>query len=254
MASLEELVRPGVYPRSSRYDPAWLVRLDMGPNPLWLLEDLCSDLELRPGMRVLDLGSGMGATSVFLAREFDAEVFATDLWVPADEAAAVFAEAGVGDRVHAIHAEAHALPFARDHFALITCIDSYEYFGTDVRYLGYITGFLKPGGQLGVATAAMKREPSDLGGIPDHIRACIDGEAAAWHTAEWGRFHWEVTELVTDVTARLQPSAWHDWLLWSRVCRDNGSAHPEMVESSIEMLEADGGELLSFALLTARRR
>jgi hypothetical protein len=35
----------------------------MGPNPLWLLEDLSGHLHLQPGMRVLDLGSGMGGTS-----------------------------------------------------------------------------------------------------------------------------------------------------------------------------------------------
>jgi cyclopropane fatty-acyl-phospholipid synthase-like methyltransferase len=46
-----------------------------------LLEDLSRDLDPRPGMRVLDLGSGMGATSVFLAREFGVEVVAVDLWV-----------------------------------------------------------------------------------------------------------------------------------------------------------------------------
>ncbi|HLS41464.1 MAG TPA: hypothetical protein VK038_11955 [Ornithinicoccus sp.] len=41
----------------------------MGPHPLWQLEDLLPDLALRPGDRVLDLGCGRGATSVFLARE-----------------------------------------------------------------------------------------------------------------------------------------------------------------------------------------
>ncbi|WP_405107461.1 class I SAM-dependent methyltransferase [Micromonospora sp. NBC_01405] len=107
MTALDQLVRPDRYPRSSRYDPAWLLGLDMGPNPLWLLEDLARDLDLRPGMRVLDLGSGKGATSVFLAREYGVHVVATDWWVGADEAAAVFAEAGVSDRVDAIRAEAH---------------------------------------------------------------------------------------------------------------------------------------------------
>lgn len=109
--ALAALHRPDRYPRASAYDPAWLLDLDMGPNPLWLLEDLVGDLELRPGMRVLDLGSGKGATSVFLAREFGVEVVAADWWIPAEEAAAVFEEAGVGDRVTAVRAEAHALPF-----------------------------------------------------------------------------------------------------------------------------------------------
>lgn len=60
---------PDRYPRSSQYDPRWLLDPDMGPNPLWLLEDLAQDLDLHSGMKVLDLGSGRGATSVFLARE-----------------------------------------------------------------------------------------------------------------------------------------------------------------------------------------
>ncbi|MBB3731832.1 SAM-dependent methyltransferase [Nonomuraea dietziae] len=81
MTALSNLVRPDVYPGSSLFGPAWRVGLDMGPNPLWLLEDLSADLGLKPGMRVLDLGSGMGATSVFLAREFGVEVVAADLWI-----------------------------------------------------------------------------------------------------------------------------------------------------------------------------
>jgi len=253
VAALDDLVRPGEYPRSSRYDPAWLVSLDMGPHPLWLLEDLSRDLDLRPGMRVLDLGSGMGASSVFLAREFGVEVFAADLWVSPDAAAAVFADAGVGDRVHAVRAEAHALPFPRDHFDAIISIDAYEYFGTADSYLAYITQFLKPGGQLAIATPGMTREIRDLGAIPQHIKACVGWEAIAWHTAEWWRFQWEVTELVTVAAARLQADGWHDWLLWARACLDHGSGDRDAIEKVIAMLEADNGEFLSFVLATARK-
>ncbi|WP_256331689.1 MULTISPECIES: cyclopropane-fatty-acyl-phospholipid synthase family protein [unclassified Streptomyces] len=59
-------------------------------------------------MRVLDLGSGKGATLVFLAREYGAEVVAADWWSAPEDATAVFAEAGVGDQVTAVRAEAHA--------------------------------------------------------------------------------------------------------------------------------------------------
>ncbi|MFC8238337.1 hypothetical protein ACFULU_35600, partial [Streptomyces sp. NPDC057284] len=52
-------------PRSSRYDPAWLLGLDMGPHPLWLLEDQAQEHELRQLMINLDMGTGNGATSVF---------------------------------------------------------------------------------------------------------------------------------------------------------------------------------------------
>jgi SAM-dependent methyltransferase len=251
VSALDDLVRPGEYPRSSRYDPGWLVRLDMGPHPLWLLEDLSRDLDLRPGMRVLDLGSGMGATSVFLAREFGVEVVAVDLWVSPDAAAAVFADAGVTDMVRAVKAEAHALPFTRSYFDAVISIDAYEYFGTADSYLAYITRFLKPRGQLAVATPALRREVRDLGGIPPHIRACVGWEAMAWHTAAWWRFQWEVTELVTVTSARLQANGWHDWLLWARAGLDHGSGDRQAIEKVIAMLEADNGQLLTFALVAA---
>jgi SAM-dependent methyltransferase len=244
MTTLDDLVRPDVYPRSASYDPAWVLGLDMGPHPLWLLEDLAHDLDLRPGMRVLDLGSGKGATSVFLAQEYGVEVWAADLWVPAEDATAVFTEAGVSDRVHAVHAEAHALPFDAEQFDAIVSIDSYEYFGTADTYLAYLTRFLKPGGQLGIATPGMTREIRELGYIPEHIKALVGWEAIAWHTAEWWRFHWEITELVTVTSARLQENGWQDWLLWARAV-----GH----EPTIAMLEADQGEYLSFALVTARK-
>ncbi|MEW2396871.1 methyltransferase domain-containing protein [Streptomyces sp. NPDC046862] len=250
--ALEALVRPGRYPRSSAYDPAWLLGLDMGPNPLWLLEDLARDLELTPGMRVLDLGSGKGATSVFLAREYGVDVVAADLWIAPEEAAAVFREAGVADRVEAVRAEAHALPFDEESFDAVVSIDAFEYFGTADGYLPYLVRFLRPGGQIGVATPGMTREVRDLGSIPGHIKDVVGWEALAWHTAEWWRFQWAITELVDVTSARLQEDGWRDWLLWARACaeREPGGSN----QAVVEMLEADRGEFLSFALLTARRR
>ncbi len=224
----------------------------MGPHPLWLLEDLATDLDLQPGMRVLDLGSGRGATSVFLAREFGVQVVAADLWVSPDDAAATFVEAGVADSVLALKVEAHALPFAANSFDAIISIDSYEYFGTADSYLAYITRFLRPGGQLAIATPAMTREIGDLGEIPPHIKACVGWEAIAWHTPDWWRFQWEITELVTVTSARLQPDGFDDWLLWARACHEQQHEAARNL-TEITMLEADGGQLLSFALVTARK-
>ncbi|WP_093694983.1 cyclopropane-fatty-acyl-phospholipid synthase family protein [Streptomyces sp. 2231.1] len=254
VTALSDLVRPDRYPRSSGYDPAWLVDLDMGPNPLWLLEDLARDLELRPGMRVLDLGSGKGATSVFLAREYGVDVVAADWWTPAEEAAAVFAEAGVADRVQAVRAEAHTLPFEPESFDAVVSIDAFEYFGTADGYLPYLVRFVRPGGQLGMATPALTREVRELGAIPAHIKKVVGWEAIAWHTAQWWRFQWEITELVDVTSARLQPDAWKDWLLWARACAERRPDGRTADQPVIDMLTEDGGTFLSFALVTARRR
>ena len=98
------------YPLTEKYNHNWVSKNWMGPNPLWLLEELCEHMDLRPGMKVLDMGCGKGLTSVFLAKEFGVTVFANDLWISATENRQRFEEAGVADLVYPIHAEAHALP------------------------------------------------------------------------------------------------------------------------------------------------
>ena len=45
------------FPRSSEYHPEWIMAsVSGGANSLWLTEWLTEALDLRPGMRVLDLG------------------------------------------------------------------------------------------------------------------------------------------------------------------------------------------------------
>jgi cyclopropane fatty-acyl-phospholipid synthase-like methyltransferase len=252
--AVQALLRPDRYPRSSRYDPRWLLDLDMGPNPLWLLEDLAPDLGLRPGMRVLDLGSGKGATSVFLAREYGARVVAADWWTDPRTAADVFAGAGVGDRVEAVRAEAHTLPFEDEAFDAIVSIDAFEYFGTADGYLPYLVRFLRPGGRLGIATPGMTREVRDLGAVPAHIERVVGWEAMAWHTAEWWRFQWATTGLVTVTSARLQPDGWRDWLLWARAGAEHRGEESGAADRAVlDMLTQDGGAFLSFALVAATK-
>jgi len=59
------------FPRSSAYHPEWVIaNASSGANSLWLTEWLAATMDLRPGMRVLDLGCGRAASSIFLRREF----------------------------------------------------------------------------------------------------------------------------------------------------------------------------------------
>src|ERR1700682_4657512 len=113
------------FPRASAYHPAWgLADGRGGANSLWLTEWLASALDLRPGMRVLDLGCGRASSSIFLRREFGVQVWATDLWFSAAENAQRIRDAGIKDGVFPIHAEARALPFEAEFFDPIVCIDS----------------------------------------------------------------------------------------------------------------------------------
>ena len=51
------------YKRTKNYDPNWISENWMGPHPLWLLEELCEKMNLKSGMKVLDMGCAKGFTT-----------------------------------------------------------------------------------------------------------------------------------------------------------------------------------------------
>ena len=172
MASDERLISER-FPRSSEYHPEWvLAGVSGGANPLWMTEWLAEALDLRPGMRVLDLGCGRAMSSVFLRREFGVQVWATDLWFSASENLQRIRDAGVEDGVFPIHADARSLPFAAEFFDAIVSIDSFFYYGTDDLYLNYLARFVKPGGPVGIAGAGLMREID--GPVPDAPSRVVD--------------------------------------------------------------------------------
>src|SRR5262245_24801729 len=172
------------FPRSSKYHPEWLIAsASGGANSLWLAEWLTEALKLSPGMRVLDLGCGCAASSIFLRREFGVQVWATDLWFSASDNLRRIRDAGVEDGVFPIHADARSLPFAAEFFDVVVSIDSFIYYGTDDLYLPYLARLLKPGGLLGIAGAGLVQEFD--GGVPEHLRAWWEPGNCCMHSASW---------------------------------------------------------------------
>jgi cyclopropane fatty-acyl-phospholipid synthase-like methyltransferase len=234
------------FPRSSRYHPEWIVAgVSGGANPLWMIEWLTEAMDLEPGMRVLDLGCGRALSSVFLRREFDVLVWATDLWFSAAENSERIRDAGVEDGVVAIHAEARALPFAAESFDAIVSIDSFFYYGTDDLYLNYLARFLKPGGQLGISGAALMQEIE--GPVPEHLRSWWTQDLWCLHSAAWWRRHWERTGIVDIEVADTLSEGWGLWLDWHRAIAPDNTAE-------IQALEADRGRYMGYARVVARRR
>ncbi len=245
--ALESLNRAERYPLSSKYAPGWVVDLDMGPNPLWQLEDLLSDLRLQPGQKVLDLGCGKGATSVFLAKECGVAVVAFDLWVPEDELRKNLQAAGVADRVMAVHGSARELPFNDEEFDAIISVDAFEYFGTDVRFLPDLLRILRPGGWLGMTTPALRDDPYQVQ-PPAHVTDLVGWEAAGWHAPDWWVTHWQLSGLVDNVNARMQEGGREDWLIWSRALGEDQEG------AVTRMLLADTDGQIGFALVSATKR
>jgi len=239
------------YPLTAKYDPDWIAENWMGPNPLWLLEELCGHLDLKPGMKVLDMGCGKGLTSVFLAKEFGVTVFANDLWIGATENLRRFEEAGVADRVFPIHAEAHALPYAEGFFDAAISIDSYEYYGADEVYFPCTySKLVKPGGQFGIVVPGLTKEFAK--GYPDTLEAYWVGDMFSFHSKGWWRHLWEKTGLV-DITACYDIDDLKGiWMPYAVATRD--WAIETQGFSDEEFVEADTGNDLAFAVMAARKK
>ena len=245
---LAERLRLKGYPRSAGYPPEWVLENLMGPNALWLAESLCQVLDLQPNMRVLDMGCGKAISSIFLAKEFGVQVWATDLWISASENWTRIAAAGMQDRVFPIHAEAHALPYAEGFFDAAVSLDAYHYFGTDDLYLGTYSKLVKPGGQIGIVVPGLTREFE--AGVPEHLAAYWDWEFCSLHSPEWWKHHWEKTGKVEVIQAENLPDGWEQWHLWMQVCEEAG--YPGDAKE-LAMLEADGGRDLGLTRVVARR-
>jgi SAM-dependent methyltransferase len=248
---LATLLSRGEYPRARKYDPRWVVENQMGLNPLWLSEWLCRDMTLHPGMRVLDLGCGKGVSSVFLAREYGVQVWATDLWISADDNRARLEEAGLQAQAFPIHADARSLPYAHDFFDAIVCVDAFIYFGTDDLYLDYLHQFVKPGGRIGIAVPGFMRELD--GPLPVHLRPFWGQDCWSWHTVDWWRRHWERTSLVEVEVADTMPDGIGAWLQWKKARLAAGD-DSDSVRTDIEVMEADEGEYMGFVRMIGRRR
>jgi len=138
------------FPLSSRYDEEWVRKNSLGENVLYNLESLCAVLDLKPGMKLLDLGSGKAISAIFLSKEFDVKVWAVDARMCPTENFKRIIEMGCDGSVLPLKLDAKQLPFPFEYFDVIIAVDSFMYYGTDFEFTDYITKFLKPGGQIGI--------------------------------------------------------------------------------------------------------
>lgn len=132
----------------------------MGPNAMRITEELASSLPIAPGMRILDLGCGMGISSILLAEKYDVTVFAADLWISPTDNAKRFAERGLDAKkiIPFLVDATKEIPFAHDYFDMIISVDSYQYFGTNESMLGKLLPFVKKDGYIAVAVPGFNQD------------------------------------------------------------------------------------------------
>lgn len=235
------------YEKSERYLTPELMAKIMGPNPIKLTEELLRDCKIPENSVIMDLGSGQGLTSVFMAKEYGYTVYAADLWSDPEENRRFFREMGLGDnQIIPVKADATALPFEKEFFDGVVSTDSYNYFGRDKDYLDKcLLPFVKKGGYIYITVPGMKKDLHD--NLPPEL-------LLSWTPEQLDYIHdiayWQEivaassAEVVSVYEMESNEEVWADWLK-----QDN-----EYAAGDRKTMEAGGGKYLNFIGIVLRKK
>ena len=188
----------------------------MGPDSARILGELLEKhpLGLSENDTVLDLGCGKGLTSFVLASETEAKVYASDLWITAEENRKRFSEWGVSDRIVPFCEDANELSFEKGLFDALVSVDAYHYFGTKKGFFAEkILPFLNDGAEVLIGIPGIKEEFS--GKSEELLSLWLGNEAGTFRSPE----NWKEIIGVSDRIGYIETwemecfdEAWDDWL------------------------------------------
>ena len=236
------------YLKNEKYMGNDYMKYIMGPNPLKLCEELLAEHRIPAGARVMDLGSGEGLTSAFLAKEYGFTVYAADLWSEPESHYPLFENFGLSrEQCIPVKADANDLPFEREFFDSVVCVDSYNYFGRDPAYLDEkLLPFVKSGGMIYAAVTGMKQDCHD--NIPEVLLRSWNAEQLDYiHDAQWWRNMVSQSrdcEVVSVHEMQSNAEVWADWLR-----QDN-----EYAVGDRATMEHGGLDYMNFVAIVLRKK
>lgn len=237
---------------SSKYDTQFVNENLMGPNALKIMEELTSKLDLRPSMKVLDLGCGTGLTSIFLAKEFGVQVYATDLWIGATENFIRFKDMGLDNLITPLHADAQDLPFADEYFDAIVSVDAYQYFGGETTFMDdKLAPLVKPEGVIALAVPGFKKDIHD-NLPPEFFLSWKAEDLDTFHSCEWwGKLLAQATKINIQSITEMEcfEASWKDWLS----C-DSSNPFYEHAANDRKSMEAGAGKYMNLVSIIAYRK
>ncbi|MEO8356651.1 MAG: class I SAM-dependent methyltransferase [Chloroflexota bacterium] len=219
----------------------------MGPNPIELLKWNLQNITVSPGSKILDLGSGMGLTAVYLANEFNTDVIAYDKDVHPNKALETMLKCAPATVPLPLQGDARALPFATEYFDFIVATDSFIYFGTDDLYIPYISQYLKSNGYLCFTVPGFNKDVMGNTDLPEHLRPFWADECWTWHTETWWKSHIERTGYLRIVECEEMKNSYEFW-------KEETLKGPEQWrKTDLPVIETDRGEYMGFIKVVAQR-
>lgn len=155
------------------------------PGGLELTRRLGELLELRAGMRVLDVASGKGESAIFLARQFGCEVVGVDFGAGNVEEATRRAEAaGLSDLVAFRQGDAECIPFSDAAFDCVVCECAFCTFPDKGAAAREFARVLRRPGRIGLSDLTRNGAiPSELEGVLAWVACIADARPVNEYTA-----------------------------------------------------------------------
>jgi len=133
------------------YGPGGRERKERRQAQIDLIEELLSWAQVAQAEQILDVGCGIGGSSLYLAEKFGAAATGITL-SPVQAARATERAQAAGVEANFQVADAQAMPFADHRFDLVWSLESGEHMPDKTRFLQECCRVLKPGGTFLLAT------------------------------------------------------------------------------------------------------
>jgi SAM-dependent methyltransferase len=219
-----------------------------GPNAIRQSEELASHFKITKDMRILVLGCGPGLSCVYLAQEYDAEIFATDLLADPTENYKCFQSLGIADKIVPMMLDAtQPMPFAEHYFDVIFSVGAYNVFGDNEEMLPNLTRYVKKGGYIAVSFPGLKYEFGD--NVPPEMQPFweVPEVAKTVRGIEWWRELWNKAEGIEIVNISEQAChdvAWEEYIASIDPCGED--------KWTLDMIAAEDGKYFNTIQLIAK--
>ena len=136
-----------------------------------LIEQLLNWAGVQQAQHIVDVGCGIGGSSLYLAQKFNATATGITLSpVQANRAKERAAAAGLSERASFQVADALNMPFADNSFDLVWSVESGEHMPNKKKFLEECYRVLKPGGTFIMATWCHRPLGGEYGQLTDDER------------------------------------------------------------------------------------
>ncbi|MCL2519629.1 MAG: class I SAM-dependent methyltransferase [Spirochaetaceae bacterium] len=220
-----------------------------GPNGIRQAEELASHFAITKDMKILDLGCGPGLSSLYLAQEYGAEVFAADLYADPTENYERFQSLGIADKIVPMMIDATLLlPFAKHYFDVIFSVGAYNMFGDNEDMLPKFTSYIKKGGYIAVAFPGLKYDFGD--NVPPEMQPfwSVPEVARFVRGIEWWKDLWSKAKGIEIIS--ISEMVCHD-IAWKEYLATRNPSVPDE-KWDLDMMAAEGGNYFNTIQLIAK--